>query len=67
MGRCKNHPDKETGYKCFKHDFYLCESCLHCIDPDIYCTFRSSCIIFFIAEKGGNTLDKVEIIPTQNP
>ncbi len=48
MGRCKNHPDRETNYLCMKHNVYLCEECLTCQDPHLYCKFRSSCPIWFI-------------------
>ncbi|MCK5836831.1 MAG: 2Fe-2S iron-sulfur cluster binding domain-containing protein, partial [Desulfobacula sp.] len=52
MGKCINHPDRETSYICMKHNIYLCEECLKCPDPDIYCKFRPSCPIHFISEKG---------------
>jgi hypothetical protein len=48
MPRCVNHPDRETSYYCSKHQIALCEECLHCIDPELYCKFRSSCPIWFI-------------------
>lgn len=67
MGICKNHPDRETSYKCFKLDHYLCESCLHCSDPEMYCQFRSSCIIFFLADKSGLNLEEKELLPSHNP
>ena len=51
MGKCINHPDRETSYICMKHNIYLCEECLECRDPDIYCKFRSSCPIYFITKK----------------
>ncbi|HBH29013.1 MAG TPA: hypothetical protein DDX99_09250 [Desulfofustis sp.] len=56
MGTCRNHPDVETPYLCQKHGYYLCQACLACHDPELYCTFRSSCLIYFMAEKG-ETLD----------
>ncbi|WP_457554186.1 ASKHA domain-containing protein [Desulfobacula sp.] len=52
MGKCINHPDRETSYICLKHNIYLCEECLECRDPDIYCKFRPSCPIYFITKKG---------------
>ncbi len=52
MGYCINHPEIETRYLCMKHNIYLCEHCLECRDPDIYCKFRSSCAIHFISKKG---------------
>jgi len=48
MGTCVNHPDRETGFLCMKHEVYMCEECLKCRDPEIYCKFRSSCMIWFI-------------------
>ena len=52
MGYCINHPERETSYKCMKHELYLCEECLKCCDPELYCKFRPSCAIHFITEKG---------------
>jgi len=52
MGYCINHPERETSYLCMKHNIYLCDECLECRDPDIYCKFRSSCPIHFISKKG---------------
>lgn len=51
MGKCINHPDRETSYLCMKHEIYLCEECLQCRDPNIYCKFRSSCPIWFMSRK----------------
>lgn len=48
MGACINHPDRETRFICSKHQIYLCEDCLQCKDPDIFCKFRTSCPIWFI-------------------
>jgi uncharacterized 2Fe-2S/4Fe-4S cluster protein (DUF4445 family) len=63
MGKCINHPDRETGYICMKHNIYLCEECMECRDPDIYCKFRPSCPIYFITKKGFTTSDAP---PAQN-
>ena len=52
MGYCINHPDRETSYQCMKHEMYLCEECLECRDPDLYCKFRPSCPIYFITKTG---------------
>ena len=57
MGKCVNHPDKETSYICTKHDLYMCDECIRCRDPEIYCKFRSSCIVHF--------LDKQQQAPRQ--
>jgi hypothetical protein len=55
MSRCSRHPDRETRYKCFKHDVYMCEECMACRDPQIYCKFRTACAIWFLQkEKDGH-------------
>ena len=51
MGKCINHPDRETSYLCMKHNIYLCEECLQCRDPEIYCKFRPSCPIWFLTKR----------------
>ena len=47
MGTCTNHPDRETSYMCSKHGVYMCEECLACRDPEIYCKFREACPIWY--------------------
>ncbi len=54
MEHCINHPDRETSYACLKHNSYMCEECLHCRDPEIYCKFRSACPIHFLTKRKGN-------------
>jgi len=51
MGKCINHPDRETSYLCMKHNIYMCEECLRCRDPELYCKFRSSCPIWFLSKR----------------
>jgi uncharacterized 2Fe-2S/4Fe-4S cluster protein (DUF4445 family) len=51
MGYCTSHPDRETSYLCMKHNTYMCEECLHCRDPEIYCKFRPSCPIWFLTKR----------------
>lgn len=51
MPQCVNHPDRETNYLCLKNNVYLCEECLGCSDPELYCKHRSSCIIWFMTKK----------------
>ncbi len=51
MGKCINHQDRETPYICMKHQMYLCEECLECRDPDLYCKFRPSCPIWFMSKR----------------
>ena len=52
MGRCINHEDRETSYVCMKHNIYMCEECLHCRDPELYCKYCSACPIHFMNKKG---------------
>lgn len=52
MGRCIHHPDCRTDFKCAKHNVYLCRACLACKDPELYCKFRPSCVIAFMAKSG---------------
>lgn len=51
MGFCVYHPDRETSYHCMKHKIYLCEECLQCRDPQLYCKFRPSCPIWFMTKR----------------
>ncbi|MDA8403059.1 MAG: ASKHA domain-containing protein [Desulfobacteraceae bacterium] len=76
MGKCVNHPDRETAFLCMKHNVYMCEDCLHCRDPKIHCKFRTSCPIWFMekqaareasdrAEADKAALFKVMFLPDQ--
>ncbi len=51
MATCVNHPDRETRFMCMKHGTHLCEECLVCRDPNIYCKFRTSCPIWFMRKR----------------
>ncbi len=51
MGTCINHPERETSYLCMKHNIYLCDECLQCRDPELYCKYRESCPIWFMTKK----------------
>lgn len=51
MGQCACHPEIESPFLCMKHNLYLCEECLTCRDPDIYCKYRSSCPIWFMTKR----------------
>ncbi|CAB1081798.1 B-box zinc finger [Alkalispirochaeta odontotermitis] len=53
MGTCINHADRETSYVCLKHNISMCESCLDCRDPKIYCKFRTACPIHFLTRRKG--------------
>ena len=66
MEHCINHPDKETRFVCLKHNIYMCEECLQCRDPQIYCKFRPSCPIHFLTKRKRN-LDTVNSHEDQYP
>ncbi len=66
MGKCANHPDRETSYMCMKHDKYMCEECLECPDPEIHCKFRSSCPVWFMDKRGGKNIDDIPDKPEKN-
>ena len=64
MGKCVNHPDRETRFMCMKHNIYLCEECIKCRDPQIHCKFRSSCPIWFMEKRGGRGIDDASAEPS---
>lgn len=51
MPTCIHHPDRETRFHCSKHNIYLCEACLECRDPELFCKHRSACPIWFMTRK----------------
>lgn len=51
MGKCTCHPEKETRFQCLKHGVWLCDGCLRCRDPELYCKHRSACPIWFIEKR----------------
>lgn len=58
MGKCACHPEKETSFMCQKHEVYLCDECLECRDPKIYCKHRSACLIWFMRKHNGRADDE---------
>ena len=57
MEFCANHPDRKANYVCFKHNISMCEECLSCRDPQIYCKFRTACPIHFLTKRKGGLDD----------
>ena len=51
MGKCINHTDRETSYHCQKHNIDMCEECLRCRDPELYCKYRTACVIYFLSKE----------------
>ena len=66
MGTCTRHPEKETRFQCLKHGTWMCEECLSCRDPQIYCKNRSACPIWFI-EKRRKRIQKEEQAAAAQP
>lgn len=65
MGKCVKHTDRETSFLCSKHIAYMCEECLQCRDPKLYCKFRTSCPIWFM-QKTKENFDKERNIEEVN-
>lgn len=58
MIKCRNHPDIDTPIVCQKNDSRgYCPQCLEegapCFDPEVYCKFRSQCVIWELAREKG--------------
>lgn len=51
MGTCTRHPDRETRFQCLKHGVWMCEECLACRDPELYCKNRSACPIWYLEKR----------------
>lgn len=48
MTTCVRHPQREATHQCLKYGNYLCDECLRCRDPKLYCKHRPACAIWFI-------------------
>jgi putative FmdB family regulatory protein len=48
----------QARYFCMKHDIHVSEESIRCRDPEIYCKFRSSCPIWFMDKRGGESIDE---------
>ncbi len=58
--KCKNHPDQEAIAICQKHQVGFCEECCeckdskyccNCLDPNLYCQFRTQCLIWELSRE----------------
>ncbi len=59
MACCEEHEAERQTYPCRKHGVEMCAACMHCKDPDLYCKFRSACLIHFMdKERRRGTLDQ---------
>ena len=43
---CVYHKNRQGNFYCGKYNRYLCDECLICQDPSLYCKFRTSCIVW---------------------
>lgn len=66
MSTCIHHPDRETRFQCSKHNIYLCETCLACRDPELFCKHRSACPIWFMTRKQKQLGDPEPAAPQQD-
>jgi len=60
MGKCTNHPDRETRFECSKYNIHMCEDCIKCRDPKLYCKFRTACPIWFMQKEKGELIETAE-------
>ena len=53
--KCRNHPDRDAAAICQKLGAGFCRECCECrdvaaccgcLDPQVYCTFRTQCLIW---------------------
>lgn len=51
MNRSDACKDEETMYECLKHRIRMCASEAACKDPELYCKFRSACMIHFMEKE----------------
>ncbi len=49
---CVNHSENQGQYYCGKYNRYLCDDCMKCQDPSIYCKHRSMCLIWEFSKYG---------------
>jgi len=59
MARCALHPDTEARLQCMKHQTFMCRRCLGCRDPELYCRYRSACLIGFLQRERRKEHDAV--------
>jgi uncharacterized 2Fe-2S/4Fe-4S cluster protein (DUF4445 family) len=49
---CYKHSDRTGKYYCSKYLKYLCDDCLACQDPNLYCKFRKMCFVWEAVKHG---------------
>jgi hypothetical protein len=48
---CRDYEENKQTYRCEKHGIDMCDACLRCKDPELYCKFRSACMIHFLEKE----------------
>jgi uncharacterized 2Fe-2S/4Fe-4S cluster protein (DUF4445 family) len=61
---CYKHSDRAGKYYCSKYERYLCEDCIKCQDPSLYCKFRKMCFIWEAVKHGMPDME-AEIISSE--
>ncbi len=51
MACCNEYEADRQTYPCRKYGIEVCSACLRCKDPDLYCKFRSACLIHFMEKE----------------
>jgi len=54
MTCCEQPSESQRRYKCEKHQLVMCDACLRCKDPELYCKFRPACMIHFLEKERKN-------------
>ncbi len=49
--QCPKHPDLPARFKCEKFEVRMCERCMECRSPELYCKFRQHCVIWELLEE----------------
>ncbi|RJQ84933.1 MAG: hypothetical protein C4519_04020 [Desulfobacteraceae bacterium] len=55
--RPENNAD-DIGYECIKHQIRLDAGWAKCMDPELYCKFRPSCMIHFLEKENARARAK---------
>lgn len=61
--RCDRHPDRRAVALCQKYTVLLCSECLACRSPDLYCSYRSGCLVHWEEEGQGGPHARANPVP----
>ncbi len=48
---CHHREAGKSTYRCEKHHIEMCDLCLRCRDKELYCKYRSACMIQFLEKE----------------